>query len=217
MISLGLLAKNDEMIDSFSLNLESYDLHFYKSIESIKNEQLGVLFVDISYISETDDSQFFLSKIRKKINNIPVYLISQTHDLKKINPEWFFKDFIVYPFRKGELLLRVKLLFNKTKAFDSENHIQIGKLLINKKEYSVFLDDKRIDFTYKEFELLCYLVENKGKVFAREELLQKIWGLEYIGGTRTVDVHIRRLRSKLGIEFNSIIETIRNVGYRCIE
>ena len=84
------------------------------------------------------------------------------------------------------------------------------------KEYSVHLNDEKLDFTFKEFELLRFLVQNRGVVFSRKDLLNKIWGVEYIGGTRTVDVHIRRLRSKLGEEFNTIIETVRNVGYRCV-
>ena len=77
--------------------------------------------------------------------------------------------------------------------------------------------NKKIELTYKEFEILKTLVQNRGIVFSRKDLLQKIWGIEYIGGTRTVDVHIRRLRGKLGDEFNSIIETVRNVGYKCME
>ncbi len=96
-----------------------------------------------------------------------------------------------------------------------ENVISAGKIRINLKEYSVYLNNVKLDFTFKEFELLRFLVENRGVVFSRKDLLNKIWGVEYIGGTRTVDVHIRRLRGKLGEEFHSIIETVRNVGYRC--
>nr|HPM35730.1 winged helix-turn-helix domain-containing protein [Spirochaetota bacterium] len=88
---------------------------------------------------------------------------------------------------------------------------------INLLEYSIYYDNEKLDFTYKEFELLRLLVQNSGQAFSRKDLLAKIWGVEYIGGTRTVDVHIRRLRSKLGDDFNSLIETVRNVGYRCIK
>ncbi|NMB64610.1 MAG: winged helix-turn-helix transcriptional regulator, partial [Spirochaetes bacterium] len=84
-------------------------------------------------------------------------------------------------------------------------------------KYSVTVNDEKVVLTYKEFELLKLLMENKGVVFTRQELLSQIWGVEYIGGSRTVDVHIRRLRIKLGDEFNNIIETIRNVGYKCKE
>ena len=79
------------------------------------------------------------------------------------------------------------------------------------------MNDEKLDLTYKEFELLRLFLENRGVVFSRKEVLSRIWGMEYIGGTRTVDVHIRRLRSKIGDDFNSIIETVRNVGYKCKE
>ncbi len=121
----------------------------------------------------------------------------------------------MYPFRKMELQRRLdKLLWEKNLVTD-ENTIKIGNLKIDLDKYAVYLNNEQIDLTFKEFELLRFLVENRDKVFSRKELLNKIWGIEYIGGTRTVDVHIRRLRGKLGEEFNSIIETVRNVGYRC--
>jgi DNA-binding response OmpR family regulator len=127
--------------------------------------------------------------------------------------EWFFDDFVIYPYKKEELAARIKkLIWLKG---DDEETITIGKLKMNLKEYKVYLENQRIELTYKEFELLRLLVQNKDVVFSRKELLNRIWGVEYIGGTRTVDVHIRRLRGKLGDEFFSIIETVRNVGYRC--
>jgi len=79
------------------------------------------------------------------------------------------------------------------------------------------MNEEKLDLTYKEFELLRLFLENRGVVFSRKDVLSRIWGMEYIGGTRTVDVHIRRLRSKIGDDFNSIIETVRNVGYKCKE
>lgn len=217
MNNIAILSLQNEIIESFISSAETFTVDKYRNIDSIKSEGLNVLFVDISYIENNDDIQFFLSKIRKKLVNIPIILILQAYHINIINTEWYYNDFILYPFRKGEIELRVKKYIANVNYLDEKNLLKVGKLIINKKEYSVFLDNERIDFTYKEFELLCYLVENKGKVFSRNELLKKIWGIEYIGGTRTVDVHIRRLRSKLGIEFNSIIETIRNVGYRCVE
>ncbi len=87
-----------------------------------------------------------------------------------------------------------------------------GNEMAVKKIYQV--KGRSLDLTFKEFELLKYLAQHPGRVFSRSQLLQEIWGYDYFGGTRTVDVHIRRLRSKLGPEFESIIDTVRNVGYR---
>ena len=130
-----------------------------------------------------------------------------------LESDWFFDDFIMFPFQKAELLVRINRL---TAHNNVDNEIMsLGRLTIHFKEYTVYLDNDKLDLTYKEFELLRLLVQNKGEVFTRKDLLSKIWGMEYIGGTRTVDVHIRRLRGKLGDEFNTIIETVRNVGYRC--
>jgi len=86
--------------------------------------------------------------------------------------------------------------------------------VIDERAYSVALHDRQLDLTYTEFELLKYLVQHPGRVFSREHLLTEVWGYDYYGGTRTVDVHVRRLRSKLGVAREALIATVRNVGYR---
>ena len=99
-------------------------------------------------------------------------------------------------------------------ANDSDGLIQSGGIVIDEAAYSARLGDDPLDLTYTEFELLKYLVMHPGRVFSREHLLADVWGYDYFGGTRTVDVHIRRLRAKLGPEHESLIGTVRNVGYR---
>jgi DNA-binding response OmpR family regulator len=91
---------------------------------------------------------------------------------------------------------------------------QAGELVIDEHSYSVKLRGRALDLTYKEFELLKYLAQHPGRVFSRAQLLQEIWGYDYFGGTRTVDVHVRRLRAKLGTEHEALIGTVRNVGYK---
>jgi DNA-binding response OmpR family regulator len=98
----------------------------------------------------------------------------------------------------------------------SLKQIRSGELVIDEDSYTAKIKGRSLDLTYKEFELLKYLTQHPGRVFSRSQLLQEIWGYDYFGGTRTVDVHIRRLRSKLGPEFESIIDTVRNVGYRFV-
>jgi len=106
----------------------------------------------------------------------------------------------------GEILVKYHPVAN--------NHIEVGDLVIDTTAYTARLRGAILDLTYKEFELLKYLAANRGRVLTRETLLHEVWGEDYIGGSRTVDVHIRRLRAKLGTEHDHIIGTVRNVGYR---
>lgn len=214
-VKAGILTLNNDIANSISQVVDKTER--YRSFEAIRGDAFNVLLIDAEYFEGEEAVQFFLSRIRKKVQGIPVLLVVQEPSLGIVNIEWFFDDMIIYPFREGELLFRLVKLVGKRKVESDENHLLLGNVRINLSEYTVFLGDEKLDFTYKEFELLRLFAQNRGKVFSRKELLATIWGVEYIGGTRTVDVHIRRLRSKLGDEFNSIIETVRNVGYRCKE
>ena len=210
----GVLSLNNEIIES-ARDHSGCEISRYRNFESLKSDDFNVLIIDAEYFEGEESVQFFLSRIRKKLLGIPVLLTVNIDAKDIINFEWFFDDFIFYPFRKGELKLRLAHLIKGHEANDESTRLFLGHLCIDLNEYSVFLNDTKLDFTYKEFELMRLFAQNRGKVFSRKELLSRIWGVEYIGGTRTVDVHIRRLRSKLGDEFNSVIETVRNVGYRC--
>jgi len=210
---IALATKNNSLETDFKDQLSGLEVIIYRKIESIKNDDSLILFIDEELFPSKDSGQFFLSKIRKKNTTIPLLLIFRVEALKNLKPEWSFDEFILYPFRVRELQARINRFLWKNKNLSEE--LEVGNITINLSEYTVFLGNKKLDLTYKEFEILRILVQNKKIVFSRKELLKKIWGIDYIGGTRTVDVHIRRLRGKLGGEFNSIIETIRNVGYRC--
>ena len=214
-VTIGLLTGNNELQDDFLSNSSFTDVRTYKSFESIKTDEYTIFIIDIDVFESDDLIQFYLSKMRKKFSGIPILLVIRVNNCNQLNFEWFINDYIIYPFRKGELDVRIKRLLWE-KGLD-ENIISVGQIKINLKEYSVYLKNQKLELTYKEFELMRLLVENRGEVFTRKDLLSRIWGIEYIGGTRTVDVHIRRLRGKMGDEFNSIIETVRNVGYRCRE
>ena len=215
-IRAGILSQNNELIDSAKENIP-FDLTRYRSFDYLNTDEFDILLVDAEYFEGEESIQFFLSRIRKKLQGTPVLLITKTALSDAIDVEWFFDDFILYPFRKTELDLRIRKLIPGGKPSHDSDRLSIGNLSIDVSEYAVYLGGKKMEFTYKEFELLRHFAQNKGIVFTRQDLLAKIWGTEYIGGTRTVDVHIRRLRFKLGEEFNTIIETVRNVGYRCRE
>nr|BFE85955.1 hypothetical protein GCM10020093_085560 [Planobispora longispora] len=105
---------------------------------------------------------------------------------------------------------------NLTTADETPDEIRSGDLSIDEATYTARLRGRALDLTFKEFELLKYLAQHPGRVFTRAQLLQEVWGYDYFGGTRTVDVHVRRLRAKLGAEYESLIGTVRNVGYRFV-
>lgn len=125
-------------------------------------------------------------------------------------------DFVFDPVSIPELAARILTRLVKSRAAEEGTTIRVGTLEVDIDNYKAKLDDETLDMTYKEFELLRFLLTNRGRVFTREALLNRVWGYDYFGGARTVDVHIRRLRAKLGI-YQSLIETVRSVGYRFSE
>ena len=125
-----------------------------------------------------------------------------------------FDDFVLSPVVPAELYARLRQLDWRTATFGSEEVIKVGDLVIDVAGYEAHLHGRRLDFTHQEFELLRFLAQNRGRVYTREQLLQKVWGYHYAAGTRTVDIHVRRVRAKLGAPAGSLIETIRNVGYK---
>ena len=125
-----------------------------------------------------------------------------------------FDDFCLTPFHPAELEARLEHMIERHADDGSSSIITFGPLSLNVETYQAMVDGRALDLTYMEYELLRYLTASPGKVFSREILLSEVWGYDYYGGARTVDVHIRRLRSKLGEEHANMISTIRSVGYR---
>jgi two-component system alkaline phosphatase synthesis response regulator PhoP len=123
-------------------------------------------------------------------------------------------DFLVIPIRAGELAARIRQLLQRHAHLEGNNTLCCDDLVINLASREVFLAGQSVTLTYKEYELLRFLLSNRDTVFTREVLLSKVWGYDFYGGARTVDVHIRRLRSKIEGPRHSFIETVRNVGYR---
>lgn len=123
-------------------------------------------------------------------------------------------DFILKPIVPAELYARLRQLDWHSASFGSDEIIKLGELVIDVAGYEARLKGRKLQLTHQEFELLRFLSQNRGKVFSREQLLQKVWGYEYYGGSRTVDIHVRRLRAKLGAAAGGLIETVRNVGYK---
>ena len=144
---------------------------------------------------------------------VPVLIAVTVARLTALDFSIGFDDFVLMPIVPAELYARMRQLDWKTATFGSDEILKIDDLVIDIAGYEARLAGRRIDLTHQEFELLRYLGQHRGRVFTREALLERAWGYRYAGGTRTVDIHVRRVRSKLG-DFGSIIETVRNVGYK---
>lgn len=125
-----------------------------------------------------------------------------------------FDEFCLTPFHPAELEARLELMLVRGDGDAGATIITYGPLSLNVETYQAMIDGKALDLTYMEYELLRYLASQPGKVFSREILLSEVWGYDYYGGARTVDVHIRRLRAKMGEEHANLISTVRSVGYR---
>ncbi|MEV0349411.1 response regulator transcription factor [Nonomuraea sp. NPDC050680] len=147
----------------------------------------------------------------------PLLVIVTEGGLAAMTAEWGVDDVLLDSAGPAEVEARLRMAVGRTtQAEDVPNEIRSGDLSIDEATYTARLRGRVLDLTFKEFELLKYLAQHPGRVFTRAQLLQEVWGYDYFGGTRTVDVHVRRLRAKLGTEYESLIGTVRNVGYRFV-
>ena len=144
---------------------------------------------------------------------VPILVAVTVARLSALDFSIGFDDFVLLPIVPAELYARMRQLDWKSATFGSEEVLKIDALVIDIAGYEVRIGGRRIELTHQEFELLRYLAQHRGRVFTREALLERAWGYRYAGGTRTVDIHVRRVRAKLG-EMGSLIETVRNVGYK---
>jgi DNA-binding response OmpR family regulator len=140
-------------------------------------------------------------------------ILAVTHDqLTRLDPSNGFDDFLVMPVRPTELYARIRALEWRKAEFSSEERVKIGDIVIDRAGHEVTIHGAVVALTHKEFALLCYLSERRGRVVSRTEILERVWGSAYEGGARTVDIHVRRLRAKLGPALD--LTTARGAGYR---
>lgn len=204
---------------SLYLEKESYEVKQYhsgkKAVEAFADYNPSLILLDIM-LPEMDGYQV-CREIRKN-SRVPIIMLTakgETFD-KVLGLELGADDYIVKPFEPKELLARVKAVlrrFQPEKETD-DTEISLEGIVINFSNYSVSYHGENLDFPPKEFELLYYLAKHPNRVFTREQLLDKIWGYEYVGDTRTVDVHIKRIREKLCGEDEWGIKTVWGVGYK---
>ena len=150
--------------------------------------------------------------------SVPLMAVLTEGGLAGLTAEWGIDEVLLESAGPAEVEARIRLAVGRTQAAEEpgEVHITSGDVSIDEATYSARVRGRLLDLTYKEFELLKYLAQHPGRVLTRAQLLQEVWGYDYYGGTRTVDVHVRRLRAKLGPEHEVLIGTVRNVGYRFV-
>lgn len=149
---------------------------------------------------------------------VPLVVVLTEGGLAAINHEWGVDEVLLDTAGPAEVQARLRLAMGRLAegADDAPDEIRGGELVIDEATYTARVRQNVLDLTFKEFELLKFLAQHPGRVFSRGQLLQEVWGYDYYGGTRTVDVHVRRLRAKLGPDHEALIGTVRNVGYRFV-
>lgn len=157
-----------------------------------------------------------LRAVREREVGPPTIVVIERRDLERF-PWETLADELLYP-GAPEPEIRIRLTMLRRRAGGGEGSVvRLGPLVLDVDSYAVTVAGRPLDLTYKEFELLRFLAEHAGRVFTRPTLLREVWGYDFYGGTRTVDVHVRRLRAKLGPEHEALVETVRGVGYRAAD
>ncbi|WP_029137632.1 winged helix-turn-helix transcriptional regulator [Nakamurella lactea] len=147
---------------------------------------------------------------------VPVLAVVNEGGMVVVGPEWGVADIVLATAGPAEVHARLRLLVGRTSVGGNSGLVSVGDLSIDEDTYTARLRGRILELTYKEFELLRFLAQHPGRVFTREQLVTEVWGYDFFGGTRTVDVHVRRLRAKLGTEYEALIGTVRNVGYKMV-
>lgn len=206
-------------IEVYALNSTGFEARgfedgdsFWKTLQSEKPE---LVVLDVMLPGKDGVTLLKLMKQSEEFQDIPVIMATaKGTEYDKIQSlDLGADDYLVKPFGIMEMVSRVKAVLRRCKPKASANLLQLDGLMLNSNEHTVTVDGERVSLTYKEYELLQLFLSQPGSAFTREQLLSKVWNTDYLGETRTVDMHIRTLRQKLG-KYGSIIETVRNVGYR---
>lgn len=210
--------KNIREIEAFSLKNSGYDVEefpnaaeFYKRLEEVKPQ---LILLDLMLPDE--DGLNIVKKLRNSTawKKIPIILVTaKTTEMDKVKGlDMGADDYITKPFGVMELISRVKALLRRTMEADDEKILVFSNIVLDTEKHLVTVDGKQVELTYKEFQLLTLFLKNAGIVMNRDAIMVKIWGTDYEGESRTLDMHIKTLRQKIGSSGNRI-KTIRNVGY----
>ena len=176
----------------------------------------GWLGAIVQVMEDTESAWAIIRALRRRDEPVaPLLIVLRGIHLGELDlRDELYDDFCLDPFHPRELEARIRHMLAGTDESSTGELIEYGDLVLNLETYEAAIEDEPLDLTYMEYELLRFLAGHPGKVFTREILLNRVWGYEYYGGARTVDVHVRRLRAKLGEENANLIHTVRSVGYR---
>ncbi|OGO45259.1 MAG: hypothetical protein A2Z05_07755 [Chloroflexi bacterium RBG_16_60_22] len=222
MTRLMIITREDATRSELRQGLARYDVACSFSSyrngvrEAIAGQRPDVLLFEVGDTAPDSDIRELIRKARTG-KNLPVMALVPEAMLEGIKDSLEFDDFLVSPYDSRELMLRINRLLRRDAAEDDRHsRIVCDGLTIDLETCEVTVEGNIVELTYKEYELLKLLADHRGRVFTREALLDKIWGYDYYGGDRTVDVHVRRLRGKIEDATHTYIETVRNIGYRFI-
>ncbi|WP_026341624.1 winged helix-turn-helix transcriptional regulator [Actinomadura atramentaria] len=218
LLLTNALEPSDEVLPALGLLLHSVRVAPAEGSALIDAPPADVLLVDAR--RDLVQAKSLCRLLRTTGLDCPLLAIVTEGGLAALSPEWGLDDVLLQSAGPAEVEARLRLAVGRAAAVgeaeDVPGEIRSGELTIDEATYTARLRGRVLDLTFKEFELLKYLAQHPGRVFTRAQLLQEVWGYDYFGGTRTVDVHVRRLRAKLGAEYESLIGTVRNVGYRFV-
>ncbi len=186
-------------------------------MDQLQERGADLLILDFTAALGDPESLVRTFKSTSETKHVPVVALVEARETVALDFSIGLEDFLVKSDSFEELHTRIRFVLWRLSKLDSDDIIRAGALTMNLASYQVSVSGEQLYLTYKEFELLRFLMTHRGRVFSRDALLRHVWGEEYLGGTRTVDVHIRRLRAKVGPQFDELIQTVRNVGYKMIK
>lgn len=210
---------NIREIERYALKNSGYEVEEFESgtelFKRLGKKQPSLILLDIMLPDE--DGLDILAKIRadRETAKIPIIMVTaKTSELDKVKGlDLGADDYITKPFGVMELISRVKALLRRTRQAETESRLSCGDIVLDNDKHAVYIAGALCELTFKEFELLKYMMLNQGIVLSRDKIMDQVWGFDYEGESRTVDMHIKTLRQKLGAS-GSMIKTVRNVGYR---
>ena len=214
MLNIVVIAKQHEEISKLCSELNKYGFQCSmatggNALEKIEENNAGLLLIEFTGARDVET----LCRNVQKEKELPVIGLVPPDKLDSL--EGLVDDFVVKPYNTKELAIRIKHLVRRDSDTSTEQ-IRTAGITIDPEKYEVYVNGRLVSLTFKEYELLKFLASHPGRVFTRDALLNQVWSQDYFGGDRTVDVHIRRLRSKIEDPSHIYIETVRNIGYRFV-